>query len=77
MLSKSDWDDELTKEAPDLLTLITKHIPNVDRTTTYCVANMTHDDFNTDKVCSSANPAEVGFVYMYLKLLKTRHKCPK
>ena len=24
-----------------------------------------HDDFNTDKVCNSANPTQVGFVHIY------------
>ena len=24
-----------------------------------------HDDFNTEKVCNSANPTQVGFVHMY------------
>ena len=27
--------------------------------------NYSHDDFNTDKVCNSANPTKVGFVHMY------------
>ena len=24
-----------------------------------------HDNFNTDKVCNSANPTQVGFVHIY------------
>ena len=33
----------------------------------YCIFEFpsTHDNFNTDKVCNSANPTQVGFVHIY------------
>ena len=35
------------------------------RLISHLTASLIHDDFNTVKVCHSANPTKVGFVHIY------------